>query len=146
MRHFYLFGAIGAVGDAQWEPCTTSALRLFRVPMFQVAALNLVRCLHDLPWRSDPASRTWESAKPETLPTCLCDMLALPNVILVVIAIMFETTLFYGPPVLAVVQTPTFTVPEQPPFPYWVLCLAAVLKRGSSAKPHANEPLSQKYL
>ena len=75
---------------------------------------------NDVLWRPGPASCTRESGKPDTLPTCLCDKLALPNIILVVVAIMFETKLFYRPPVLAVVKTPIFTVPEEPPFPYWV--------------------------
>ena len=57
-----------------------------RVPTFQVATLRLLLLflimavgLHDLLWRSDPASHVQEETHPNTLPVfCLRQLLALP--------------------------------------------------------------------
>ena len=83
--------------------CTTSQTLPFRVFTLSVPTLNFLRCLLDSPQWPDPASYTWQVAKPETLPTELWCLLAPPISCSILVLAMkdFGTTVFTGSPILA---------------------------------------------
>ena len=76
---------------------TTSQTLPLRVFTLSVPTLNFLRCLLDSPQWPDPASQTWQEAKPETSPTELWCLLAPPNrVPVVVIDMIIWYNCFYG--------------------------------------------------
>ena len=106
---------------------TTSQTLPLRVFTFTVPTLNFLRWLLDSPQWTDPASHTWQEAKPETLPTELWCLLAPPNSdsILVIAMKNFETIVFMGLPVLADIPIQFFnSIWACTPFPHSssVLC------------------------
>ena len=97
---------------------TTSKSLLLRVPTFHLATLNFVGCSLDLPLWPYPASRTLESAKPETLPAGIKRLLVAHITDSVEkLAIIVVTKCFIGPPGLAVVPTQLFPASERSAIP-----------------------------
>ena len=86
---------------------TTSQILLLRVFALSVLTLNFLKCLLDLPQWPDPASHTWQEAKPETLPIELWCLLAPSNSESILVLAMkdFGTTVFMRSPVLADIPT-----------------------------------------
>ena len=91
-----------------------------------VPTLNFLRCLLDSSQWPDPASHTWQKAKPETLPTELWCLLApLTQILLLWSPWRFWNLCLMGSPVLTDVPTQFFNcIWASTPFPHSgsVLC------------------------
>ena len=125
-----------------WDSVSNTSLTLhLRAFTMSVPTLNFLGCLLDsLQW-PDPASHTWQEAKPETLPMELWCLLAPPNsdsIVVITIKILEHLFVFLRLPVKAYIPTQFFnSIWACMPFPHSgsVLCHCPYKERWESHMP-----------